>query len=394
MTQRRMVRDWMQRTEHGARDAVLRMALARAPWRARAAEPGTLSGRPLRVLFIREGPLGDLVLTLGAIRAIAESHPGTTVDVIATDANAELLKGLPYVRRVITFPRGDRRLANAVAVIRRFAPYDAVVDGMLVHGHVRTRSIVFMLASRAPFWVGESGRRTSWVYNVAVPPAPDGLLHLERELRLAAPFLEDRAAVEARPMLVVDSGERAWAERQWQSCGRSGARILVNLSAGHPARRWPDWRFGEVLEYLRRRDPDAIVVVVGLPQDAASVTALAQRAGAIAHVPTMRQLVALVASAELVISPDTAVCHIASAFATPLVSLHMAGLEVWWPFATPGRRVVSTQRENLLGVEAGTVIEALEEALPPRQRAEAVYVAAAPTLDDDATTEPAVLEPA
>jgi ADP-heptose:LPS heptosyltransferase len=395
MITRRMVFEWLRGTEHKWREALLRAVVGRSRWRMRAVTPDALRASPHRVLFIREGPLGDLVPTLSAIRAIAESHPGTTVDVIVTDTNVELLSGLSYVARVIPFPQGDRRLVNAAAVVRALAPYDAVVDGMLVHGHVRTRSIAFMLASRARYWVGESGRRTSWVYNVALPPAPDGLLHLERELQLAIPFLDDGASVQRRPMLGVDPAEHAWAERQWRSCGRPGARVLVNISAGSAVRRWPDWRFGEVLEYLRDRDPYAVIVVVGLPQDATSVVELARRVGAIAHVPAMRQMIALVATAQLVISPDTAVCHIASAFGTTLVSLYMDGKEIWWPFTTPGRRVVGAQRENLLGVEVGAVIAALEQLLPYRHAADPAYAdVVGPSGMDDAPIEPSVLEPA
>ncbi len=354
---------WMQRTEHAARESLLHLAIGCTPHRVRTAAPDALRGRPLRVLFIREGPLGDLILALGAIRAIAEAHPGTTVDVAATDGNAELLRGLPYVHRVIAFPHDDRRASTAASAVRRRAPYDVVVDGMLVHRHVRTRSIAIMLASRARYWVGESGRRTGWTYNVAVPPAPNGLLHVEREVRLAVPFVAGGARMDPRPRLTLDAERRDWAERLWNDPIRGGPRILVNLSASIAARRWPDERFAEALAHLRQREPEAAIAVVGLPADAPSVHALAHGVRAIAHVPTLGELVALVATADLVLSPNTAVCHIASAFETPLVSLHLRDTAVWWPFATPGRCVESTRREDLLGISSGAVIEALDHAI-------------------------------
>ncbi|MDE3172704.1 MAG: hypothetical protein KGN74_06490, partial [Gemmatimonadota bacterium] len=94
-----------------------------------------------------------------------------------------------------------------------------------------------------------------------------------------------------------------------------------------------------------------------------TVRALAEGAGAEARIPTLRELIALVATAELVISPDTAVCHLASAFATPLVSLHVGGTDEWWPYATPGRRVVSAPGAALDTVPAAAVIGAVDELL-------------------------------
>jgi ADP-heptose:LPS heptosyltransferase len=367
MSKVRIVKEWLKGHERRAREALLRGAVGCIPWRPRHPAAGALRGRPLHVLFIREGPLGDLLVSLSAVRAIAASHRGTWVDVVTTDANVEALHGLPYVRRVIAFPRGDRGLMNAYRTVRRFGPYDAVVDGMLVHTHVRTRVIAMMLAARAPWWVGERGRRTTWIYNVPVRAPEPGRLHLERQLRLADPFLSGGALPHARAVLAVEPVERAWAEREWGGRGAATRRVMVNVSVGNPARRWPDGRFAEVLAHVRRREPGARVIVTGLPRDGGTVRALAEGAHAEVQIPTLRELIALVATAELVISPDTAVCHIASAFATPLVSLHVGGTEEWWPYATPGRRVVSAPGAGLDTVPSAVVLAAVDEVLRRRE---------------------------
>ncbi|MDE3215790.1 MAG: glycosyltransferase family 9 protein [Gemmatimonadota bacterium] len=371
----RIVKEWLKGHERRGREALLRAAVACIPWRPARPAPDALRGRPLRVLFVREGPLGDLLVSLGAVRAIAASHRDTRVDVLTTDANVEALRGVPYVRRAIAFPRNDRGLVNAYRTIRRLGPYDAVVDGMLVHTHVRTRAIAMMLAARAPYWVGERGRRTTWIYNLPVDPPGPGRLHLERQLRLAEPFLGAGAAAHARPLLSVEPAERAWAERVWTARGAAGRRVMVNVSVGNPTRRWPDGRFAELLAHLRHRDPKARVVVTGLPREATTVRALAEGAGAEARIPTLRELIALVATAELVISPDTAVCHLASAFATPLVSLHVGGTDEWWPYATPGRRVVSAPGAALDTVPAAAVTGAVDELLGWEEETPAADVA-------------------
>src|SRR5262249_9172486 len=148
-----------------------------------------VAARPQRVLFICEDAIGDLVLTLPAIRAIAESRPGTTVDLVTSDYSADLVRHLPYIRRVILFPRYEKHRLTAAFTIFRQGPYDAVVDGMVMRGHVRTRSIAMMIGSRAAIWIGESGKTNDHAYTIAVPLPPEPVTHAERMMRLAHPFL-------------------------------------------------------------------------------------------------------------------------------------------------------------------------------------------------------------
>lgn len=328
--------------------------------RAGEVGPHDLHGRPLRVLYIMEDALGDTILTLPSIRAIAESHPGTVVDVATWDGPAELLAGAPYVRRVIRFPRYDRRRWNAARLIARHGPYDAVVDGMVLRGHVRSRSFAMMLASRARYWIGEWGRGSDYLLNILVAPPSATTTHLDRMIGLAQPFLT--RSPDRRPRLTVRRDERDAAESMWGRRSR-GSRILVNVSTNGPERRWPASRFAAVVQHLRRRRPAARIIVVSLGRDREAAEIIAAAGRAEAHVPDIRALTALIASADVVFSPDTSVCHIASAFERPLVSIHNAGKQCWHPYDTPGRRVISISEESIESVSTREVLRAIDATL-------------------------------
>ena len=49
--------------------------------------------RPHRVLFLRPDRVGDMILTTGLLRGIAESAPTITLDVLASALNAPVLGG-------------------------------------------------------------------------------------------------------------------------------------------------------------------------------------------------------------------------------------------------------------------------------------------------------------
>src|SRR5690606_27933029 len=84
-----------------------------------------------RVLVVRFGRIGDILVVTPALRAIARAHPAAAIDVLTTDAGVVTLAGNPHVRH--TFVLRARRLpsllnperARLVKSLRAHA-YDAV----------------------------------------------------------------------------------------------------------------------------------------------------------------------------------------------------------------------------------------------------------------------------
>jgi ADP-heptose:LPS heptosyltransferase len=180
--------------------------------------------------------------------------------------------------------------------------------------------------------------------------------------RLASPFGLGAADGDWRPVIALTTSERSAAEFRWRAIDAEGPRILVNLSAGHPERRWPDDRFSRLLVHLRRRVPNAAIVVLGLAAERSSVERLAALAHATPVIPGVRELFALVASADLVVTPDTAVAHVASAFALPTLTLlrRRAEYHIWVPYRTPGRNVFGDEELTIEGLPVERVIAALD----------------------------------
>ena len=190
------------------------------------------SSRPHRLLFLRHDRIGDMIVSTAAMRAIAESYPGIELDVLASPANAPVLDGASYVRKVIVFDRRDARSYLAAARRLRSERYDAVIDCMVTAPSVTT--LLLMLATDAPYRVGIAGRENDEAINVAVP-SPDGdQLMAIRLGALSAAFGIDPSTRDWRPELVVSPELREGAAARWRSVGTGtgGQRVLVNVSAG------------------------------------------------------------------------------------------------------------------------------------------------------------------
>lgn len=335
----------------GAIVAALRSRSDRTP-------PDWSTGRH-RVLFLRHDRIGDMIVTTGVLRAIAESHQTIELDVLASPANAPILSTANWVHEVVVFDK--KRLGGYLRTMRalRRAHYDVVVDCMVTAPSLTT--LLLMLASGARHRIGIAGRGLESVLTIPVAPLPDSGAHLIEQLaRLATPFGVSPSGEALRPEIALTAAERADAEARWQR-PHGAPRLLVNVSSGTPHRRWPEERFGEVADAVRSGWPDAELLVIGSPDERERAGRIAARAGA-TYVPTrgVREALALVATADVVFSPDTSVVHAAGAFNRPTVAMYLAGkTHLWVPYRTP-TRTIDWPAPTLDELPSAPVIAALE----------------------------------
>jgi ADP-heptose:LPS heptosyltransferase len=323
------------------------------------AVPPNWDARPYRVLYLRYDRIGDMIMATSLIRAIKQSHDTITVDVLASRSNAPVLLNNPRVGQVTTF---DRRSGwSYVKTMLRLSRsgYDAIIDGMVLKPSMTM--LLLMLASRARYRIGIGGRENDFIYSLPVPAPPPDEHHITHSAATAIPFGVDPDRTDWRPEIFLSTDEREKAEREWMAAGRTGLRVLVNISAGEARRRWPDERFAEVVGYLGARHIAPRVLVMATPNERSAAERIAS-AGGRAVVPPLRDAFALVASADLVFTPDTSISHAASAFDKPAVVMMIQGMDIFEPYETRGRSVYS-DGPTLEWIPVARVIEALDDAL-------------------------------
>lgn len=331
----------------------------------RAGERPDWGARPYKVLYLRYDRIGDMITSTGLIEAIATSHPTITLDVLASPLNAPVLEQNPHVGSVLVF---DRKRASEFVRVRRELrqrKYDAVIDCMVTAPS--TTSLLLMLASGARWRVGVGGRTDAFAFTHPVTASKTAIHHIDRASVLATAFGVDGDKHDWRSKLYISHAERAEAQRRWAALeavgsSTSNARVLVNVSAGHPKRLWPDDRFVGLLEHIRRRHARTSVVVIAAPAERDRGQRIAAAAGArFVETPTLRLAFTLMSEADLIVTPDTGLSHAASALRIPTVALFTAEkVGLWGLYKTPGRHVVS--RDNtLLSLPVEPVLAAVDE---------------------------------
>jgi ADP-heptose:LPS heptosyltransferase len=282
----------------------------------------------MRLLIVLPGALGDVIRALplaGRIRRAApDAHLGWAVEPPA----APLLAGHPWLDRVHVFerPRAARALGPFLAALRA-ERYEVALDlGRSI------KSAFFALACGARERLGfaaADGREAGWLLATRrLPPQGPECPKLAQFQAFADALGLAPAPVEFG--LAPTAAEAADAERL--VAGLAGPLVAASLGSSCPSRRWFPERTAAVLAALARSH-GASAVLLGTAADGAFARAVAAAGpGPLRDLvgrTTLRQLLAVLARARLVVGPDSGALHLAAALGRPVVSL--------WGATSPAR---------------------------------------------------------
>lgn len=290
-----------------------------------------------RVLVTRLDFLGDVVLSLPLVDAIAAAHPGVEIDYLTRRPAADLIAPEPRFARVFALARGGG-LADSLRLILalRRRRYRAVIDL-----YSNPRSAWLSWFSGAPVRIGgdRRGRRHLYTHPMRVTGARAASAH---HLCYAEPLGIDGAA--GRPTLTLSAEETARARETLRESGLEGTSASGPVVGIHPGgkwsvKRWPGDRFAGLVRLLRE-ELGARVVVFSGPGEEHHTEAVRREVGDAAVYPgvlPVREVAAAIAVLDAMVACDGGIMHVSVAAGTPTVGIFgSAEPEVWFPYASLG----------------------------------------------------------
>lgn len=288
---------------------------------------------PRNILIIDFGQLGDVVLSLPALRAVRERFPRAKITVAVGKPGAEVINLSGYADETLVVDRVSLRDGfKPVSVLRLFKlvkdvrrkKFDFVID---LHSLSETNVLGFLSGASKRLFARKPGRSLDYLANFN-PPPPAETDHrkrhlIDRYLDVLIP-LEIKKA-ERLPTLKPRPADNAALERILKKAKAEAGAPLVGLfpGAGHPSRRWPLQQFASLAEFLIRNDQVKVLVFVG-PEEREFVKDIRRQFPSsvvvLDHL-TIPQLAAAQARLAAFVSNDTGPMHIASAVGTPVVLL-------------------------------------------------------------------------
>lgn len=287
-----------------------------------------MSSQFQNILVIDLGQLGDVVLSLPALKAVHEAFPDSSISVIVAKSNAEIvrLSGLPF--EVIEVDRvGLRRgnkIGSSVKIIKfaldiRRRRFDLVID---LHSLPETNILGFVSGAKSRLFANRESRSIDRLSNFRPkPPREDKSLHItDYYLGTLRPLgIEGNGGdIRLRPR-PADLEHVLEIFRKRRIDDRSVVGIVPG--AGHPSRRWPLESFARLAVMLRQDLGVPCLFFIG-PEEEPDIEHRIERlapGSATIRGLTMGQLVAGLSKVSVIAANDSGPAHIAAAAGTPIV---------------------------------------------------------------------------
>ncbi len=286
-----------------------------------------LTPAPRRILVKEVNWLGDVVISLPALRAIRDTWPEALLAVLVKKELAGFFDGLDWVNETIPYS------------VARGLP--GLFDRRRIIAAIRSRQfdlgVVFPNSFESALWITMAGiaRRAGFIADARgamlthkILPPREAMTGHQSEYWLSMVRLTIGAETKSERVTLDAHGPHRDKMRQWLAENRkhqNAPLIAIAPAAAYgPAKEWPAARYGALVDLLAARD-DAEVVLVGAPgeREKCVAVAAASKIGAVvaAGHTTVGELIALLSLCDGFIGNDSGCAHLAATLGIPTVAI-------------------------------------------------------------------------
>lgn len=299
-----------------------------------------MASAPQSICILRLSAIGDVCHAVAAVQALQRHFPGVPITWIIGKVEAMLLDGLPGVDLVVFDKKLGRKAYSDLAHKLGGKEFD-----VLLHMQVAFRANVASLFINAKRKIGFNWTLAKELHALFMreriapqhqPHVLDGFAGFVRHL--GVPFLQQPGDVPVWQMPITDE-HRAWAKAELQKAHAGSTdspahpdipalrgHLVISPAASKAERNWLPERYAALADHAYQQG-FAVYICGGptqLERDLAA--AIEQHASAPLHnlvgKTNLKQLLALLEQATLVVAPDTGPAHMAVTVGTPVIGLY------------------------------------------------------------------------
>ncbi len=297
----------------------------------------------MKILVIKHGALGDIILAASAFAAIRAAHAADDITLMTTPPFAGFLSVSPWFDHVITDARPDFWNIPGVIKLRRQLRGFAMVYDL----QTSSRSARYFELAGKPRWSGIAP-------GCALPDADPQRNFIHTRERLAGQLA-------AAGIDKLSPPDFSWVKADISRFALpSQFAVLVPGAAQHrPEKRWPEANFGALAQQLPM--PVAVVGSRFEAPLAAAIRSFAAQAIDLTGQTSLLELMSVISRASLAVGNDTGPMHMAAALGvTSLVMFSSASdPKLTAPRYPDGSWPIILQAPHLAGLSVAQIVAAL-----------------------------------
>ncbi|MHB8383682.1 MAG: lipopolysaccharide heptosyltransferase II [Candidatus Binataceae bacterium] len=288
---------------------------------------GVIAPAPRRIVVKEVNWLGDIVMSMPALRAIRRAWPGAHLAILIKRELAGFFDGAGWLDEVIPYSvaRGMRGLGDRLRIVGEIRKRNFDLAVMFPNSF---ESALWTTLARVPRRAGYSTDGRGALLTLRARPTPLALQAHQAHYWLEMVRASIGASGDAADFMIEAAGPQLEKMRAWLTARRMrpDARIvaLAPGAAFGPAKEWPANHYARLIDILAERY-GAESVILGAPDERARCAEIvaASRSGAIvaAGETNLGELVAMLALADGFIGNDSGAMHVAAALGRPTVGI-------------------------------------------------------------------------
>ena len=295
-----------------------------------------------KVLIIRLGKIGDIVVTSFVFETIKSNYPQIDIYLVTLKLNHDVLEFNPSLKKVYYSKNNFNLFWNLLKL--RLINFDLLLD--FNDNQSTTSSLIFrFLRSKLKAAYDYEGYKK--IIDIKIKPLIKNESHIiERTKKFLQQIgipIDDQ---KVKPFFYLNPYIYSDIKKQ----KRDGDKIIaVNISAGADIRYWEKDKWIELLKLIIKGFPDFSLLLLSLPKDEALrkeiYSNLNQTQFRSINNLTIQHFASYIKISDILITPDTSAVHIASAFGIPTVAMYPnydSNFVSWQPFRISYRSIKSS----------------------------------------------------
>jgi ADP-heptose:LPS heptosyltransferase len=317
------------------------------------------------VLFLRYDRIGDMVITTPVFRELKLAYPHVKITVLASKANQSVLLNNPYVDHIIVNYKNNL-FADLPSLLQlRKQKFDVCVEfdhSVIPHAIIRLK----VIKPKKVISVKKDGR-----YNVDgselslydfYTERPDNTHFRDIWLATLKPFGINPKSNNYDLFVADDQQKQA---QDFTNQYPSKFLIGINLEGAVKGKKIQFSELWKICQGLHKANNNIQIIILTTPGNLKSVDEKVTESSldyvvASYKTNTILDAAALIGQLDLIITPDTSIVHIASAFNKPIVTIHennQDSYQLFSPTSNLNKTVFSPKKDSLEGYEVQKVIE-------------------------------------
>ncbi len=317
-----------------------------------------------KILIVRLGKIGDIIIASGAIEVLKNKFPDVEISLLTLKKNKEVLKYNSNIRHLYLTNK-NLSLYSKLFLLRKFK-YDVLID---LNDDPSKTSILIRKRIHSKITVG-------FVFNdnnkpdISVTQPSKSKTHIIERIKLLLTSLNAGLdEIELRPKLFLGETEKREVIEQLEQYKDNSKILAINISAGAPIRYWTADKWIALIRKISNSFNDWKFIILSTKKDELIKKSICSTIQQDKLIPqkfySFQHYASYICYSDILLTPDTAAVHIASAFNVPVIALY-PNYEwnfISWQPLSKNYRSIRSNSESINNISVDEVYNAFKDIL-------------------------------